>query len=50
MSKERVWSPKRLADVLCRNAEQAAHHPWIMVILLLLEFLGCTILPLPMAR
>lgn len=49
MSIERTWSPKRLADRLCRNAEQAAYHPWIMGLLLVLEFLGCTILPLPMA-
>ena len=49
MSEGRVWAPKRLSDWLCKNAEQAADHPWIMGMLCVLEFLGCTILPLPMA-
>ncbi|HKG22047.1 MAG TPA: hypothetical protein VKC34_09120 [Blastocatellia bacterium] len=38
-----------MADRICTNAEHAAHHPWIMGMLFVLELLGCTILPLPMA-
>jgi membrane protein YqaA with SNARE-associated domain len=49
MSIRDFWNSKQWTRRITENAEWIAEHPWSLVIVAAIEFIGCTLVPLPMA-
>lgn len=45
----KFWRPREWSEKICRNAERLAEHRWAMGIVFLIELVGCTLVPLPVA-
>lgn len=49
MSIREFWNSKQWASRITENAESIAEHRWSLAIVAAIEFIGCTLVPLPMA-